>query len=88
MAGGTGTEAVIDQVVGAGKKPEPVGGDDQVKVVQAVAHRAIAFENVEIGRRERLDPHAAAMTAARVPERLAVAQERGAFHGAANSAAR
>ena len=88
VVGGAGTEAIVDQVVGAGEEPELVGGDDQVKMARAVAHRAIAFEEVEIGRRACLDPHPAAMTAARVPERPAGHQVRGAFHGAAKSAAR
>ena len=88
MLCGAGAEPVLDEVVGAGQQPEVGGADDEVQIGLARAHRAVAVEDVEIRRRQDLESHAFAMTAARVPARLAAVQVRGAFHGGASNFAR
>ena len=84
----TGAEAVLDEIVGACEQAEFVLGDDQVQVAGSVAHRAVALEKLKVGRCEDLDPDTATVTGAAVPDGTAVAQVRGAFHGAARSAPR
>ena len=83
-----GAEAVFDEVVGTGDEAERVRRDDQVQVSGAAAHGAVAVEDVEVGRREDLEPHAAAVAGTGVPDGRAGAQVRGAFHGGASSCAR
>jgi len=80
-----GAESVLDEIVSAGEQAELTGCDDEVQVGRAGTHRAVALEQIEVGRRQNLDADAAAMAGACVPDRRGLVQVRGAFQGAAKS---